>query len=771
MSKSLNVNKRKAWRYLRYFLAFFFILFFFCLPKQLFDDPYSSVVLDREGVLMGARIAPDGQWRFPLESEIPSKLKKCIIRFEDDYFYYHWGINPISISKAFVSNLKARKVVRGGSTITMQTIRMARRQPRTILEKMKEAIWATRLEFRYSKDQILNLYASHAPFGGNVVGYSAASWRYFGHTATALSWAEAATLAVLPNAPSAIHLSKERESLKLKRDKLLRKLYEKGDISETDYLLAKEEELPHEPLALPQLAPHLVDKLALESPQKEVITTIDAGLQSKMEALLNEWNLKYQQHHIKDIAAILIDVETSEVLAYHGNSGFSTKRVGSQVDIIQSPRSTGSILKPFLLAAMLDEGKLLVNQLLPDIPININGFTPQNFSLRYEGAVPAAEAISRSLNIPSVYMLKDYSVPKFYDKLKKLGLSTLTKPAGHYGLSLILGGAEGKLGEITAAYMHIAQIALGKSSTYPKYRLGEEDILWKPTYSAGASWQTLDVLKEVNRPGEIAWKMLPSIQTIAWKTGTSHGFRDGWAVGVTPKYAVGVWVGNATGEGNAELVGGRVAGPVLFDIFNALPSSKWFERPKDAFVDAEVCRQSGYLKSRFCNDVDTVLILSQGIRTPSCPYHHLVHLTPDEKYRVYTSCLDSEETIEKSWFTLPPVWEWYYKAVHPSYQVLPPFKEGCGEDYRQPMQFIYPQMNAEILLAKQLEGSEGSLTLDLVHSNKEAIIYWHMDGNYLGETQFIHKFTISPKDGEHNVTVVDNQGNTQSVHFSTTSKL
>ena len=214
MSKSLNVNKRKAWRYLRYFLAFFFILFFFCLPKQLFDDPFSSVVLDREGVLMGARIAPDGQWRFPLESEIPSKLKKCIIRFEDDYFYYHWGINPISISKAFVSNLKARKVVRGGSTITMQTIRMARRQPRTILEKMKEAIWATRLEFRYSKDQILNLYASHAPFGGNVVGYSAASWRYFGHTATALSWAEAATLAVLPNAPSAIHLSKERESLK-----------------------------------------------------------------------------------------------------------------------------------------------------------------------------------------------------------------------------------------------------------------------------------------------------------------------------------------------------------------------------------------------------------------------------------------------------------------------------------------------------------------------------------------------------------------------------
>ena len=747
------------------------ILFALCLPKPLFNTPYSTVVTDREGALLGARIAEDGQWRFPLQDEVPSKLKEALITFEDEYFYYHLGINPVSIAKAFIQNLKAKRIVRGGSTLTMQTIRMSRNKSRTIGEKLIEAVLAFRLECTYSKREILSLYASHAPFGGNVVGYAAASWRYFGHTSNTLSWAEAATLAVLPNAPSAIHLAKERTSLLNKRNRLLKKLLNKGSIDEETYLLALDEDLPNEPLPLPEYAPHLVSGSFISQGGQSIQTTIDLPLQNRVEQQVDLWNKQFQQQGIRDIAAIVVNTKNGEVLAYHGNSGFYSNRTGSQVDIIQSPRSTGSILKPFLYASMLDEGELLPNQLLPDIPLNINGFTPQNFNLTYEGAVPANQCLSRSLNIPFVYLLRAHGVPRFYSTLHKLGISTLNKGASHYGLSLILGGAEAKMGDIIGAYLNLGQSALGYTPTNIHYLLNETPKKTESLFSAGAAWQTLDALKEVNRPGEIAWKQLPSMQPIAWKTGTSHGFRDGWAVGLTSKYLIGVWVGNATGEGNAELVGGRTAGPVLFDLFNLLPPSNWFPQPERSFIDASICVQSGHLKGPYCTDFITMPILEQGVHTTACPYHTLVNLSVDGQYRIYKSCLKEESSIEKSWFVLPPVWEWYYKRIHPDYLVLPPFKEGCGEDYLQPMQFIYPQMNAHIILTKQMDGSSGLAVFELVHTDPSAIVYWHIDDYYLGETTTIHKMSVSPSNGVHQLTVVDNQGNRLSVKFSSEGNL
>ena len=293
----------------------------------------------------------------------------------------------------------------------------------------------------------------------------------------------------------------------------------------------------------------------------------------------------------------------------------------------------------------------------------------------------------------------------------------------------------------------------------------EEDSGETTSAKAGAAWLTLSALTEVNRPEEIDWKSIPSMQTIAWKTGTSYGFRDAWAVGVTPRYAVGVWVGNATGEGKPGLVGAQTAGPVLFDIFNYLPSSPWFERPTGIFVDAEICRQSGHLKGRFCEETDTVLILPVGLRTEACPYHHLVTLSADESHRIYENCANTEPTIQKSWFALPPVWEWYYKQHHPEYKPLPPFKAGCGEDSFQPMQFIYPPMNAHIKLPKQLDGSKGFITVELAHSNPNATIFWHLDDTYQTQTQDFHKISLQPAPGKHSLTAVDGEGNTVSTTF------
>lgn len=721
---------------------------------------------DRNEELLGARIASDGQWRFPPRNTTPEKIKECLITFEDKHFYHHWGVNPFAIGRAFYQNVKNKRIVSGGSTLTMQTIRLARNESRTFREKLIEMIWATRLEFRASKEEILSMYISHAPFGGNVVGLDAAAWRYFGHSADDLSWAESAMLAVLPNAPAMIHLSKGRKTLLDKRNRLLKQLLEKKTIDSSTYELAISEPLPDEPHPLPQIAPYLVSRFYQERNGEYSRSTINKGIQTQIEDLAERWSNEFRRSDIRNLAILVIDIPSNQVVAYCGNVHFDQKQGGNQVDVIQAPRSTGSILKPFLYYAMLQEGSLLPDMLLPDVPVNINGFTPQNFSMQFEGAVPASEALARSLNIPAVTMLQRYGVPKFHSFLQQIGLKTINRSSSHYGLSLILGGAEATLWDVTNAYAMMGRSLLqlpqrSCSLLLPTSRITESTDPFQP----GAVWQTFDALKEVNRPEEIDWKSIPSMQTIAWKTGTSYGFRDAWAVGVTPRYAVGVWVGNATGEGKPGLVGAQTAGPVLFDIFNLLPSSSWFTRPAGIFVEAEVCRKSGHLKGRFCDETDTLLVLPAGLRTEACPYHHLVTLSANESQRIYENCANTEPTLRKSWFTLPPVWEWYYKQHHPEYKPLPPFKAGCGEDTFQPMQFIYPPMNARIKLPKQLDGSKGFLTVELAHNNPNATVFWHLDETYQAQTQDFHKISLQPAAGKHSLTAVDGEGNTISTTF------
>ena len=767
-SKILNFFKRLSVtkKVILCILAFLVTGYIFCLPRHLFHVPYSTVVTDRNEELLGARIASDGQWRFPPRNTTPEKIKECLITFEDKHFYHHWGVNPFAIGRAFYQNVKNKRIVSGGSTLTMQTIRLARNESRTFREKLIEMIWATRLEFRASKEEILSMYISHAPFGGNVVGLDAAAWRYFGHSADDLSWAESAMLAVLPNAPAMIHLSKGRKTLLDKRNRLLKQLLEKKTIDSSTYELAISEPLPDEPHALPQIAPYLVSRFYQERNGEYSRSTINKGIQTQVEDLAERWSNEFGRSDIRNLAILVIDIPSNQVVAYCGNVHFDRKQGGNQVDVIQAPRSTGSILKPFLYYAMLQEGSLLPDMLLPDVPVNINGFTPQNFSMQFEGAVPASEALARSLNIPAVTMLQRYGVPKFHSFLQQIGLKTINRSSSHYGLSLILGGAEATLWDVTNAYAMMGRSLLqlpqrSCSLLLPTSRITESTDPFQP----GAVWQTFDALKEVNRPEEIDWKSIPSMQTIAWKTGTSYGFRDAWAVGVTPRYAVGVWVGNATGEGKPGLVGAQTAGPVLFDIFNLLPSSSWFTRPAGIFVEAEVCRKSGHLKGRFCDETDTLLVLPAGLRTEACPYHHLVTLSADESQRIYENCANTEPTLQKSWFTLPPVWEWYYKQHHPEYKPLPPFKAGCGEDTFQPMQFIYPPMNARIKLPKQLDGSKGFLTVELAHNNPNASVFWHLDETYQAQTQDFHKISLQPAAGKHSLTAVDGEGNTISTTF------
>ena len=398
-----------------------FILFlwggmYLLVPRTLFPVSYSTLLYSSEGNLLGARIAPDGQWRFPATDSLPDKFITCLTTYEDHYFFYHLGIDAAAILRAAYLNVRYHRVVSGGSTLTMQLARLARgNRDRTVYEKSIEMCWALFLETTHSKKEILNLYASHAPFGGNVVGIETAAWRYFGRSASDLSWAESATLAVLPNSPALIHPGRNRKQLKTKRDKLLHTLKERNIIDNTEYELSCMEPLPEAPVPLPNEAPHLLERLAAGTPGIRITSSVQYSLQKQTQELVNRYAREYSSsNHIHNLAALIADVETGEILAYAGNATFQAdEKRGNQVDIITSPRSTGSILKPFLYAGMLHDGQILPSTLVSDVPLNINGFMPQNYNKTFNGAVPAHRAIERSLNVPLVRMLSQYNTGRF----------------------------------------------------------------------------------------------------------------------------------------------------------------------------------------------------------------------------------------------------------------------------------------------------------------------------------------------------------------------
>jgi penicillin-binding protein 1C len=763
------------------------------LPERIFNESYSAVLEASDGQLLSATIAADGQWRFPEIDSVPSRFAEALIAFEDKRFYYHPGVDPLSMGRALIQNISEGKVVSGGSTITMQVIRLSRKSSsRNVLEKIVEMILATRLELAHSKGEILSMYASHAPFGGNVVGLEAACWRYFGRGSSSLSWAEASLLAVLPNAPALVHPGKNRELLRAKRDRLLDRLRLQGAIDSLTCSLSKQEALPENPKPLPRHARHLLARMQKQNGvEKRMTSTIDHALQVRVEETLQQHHERLKSNRIYNGAALILDVKTGRVLAYAGNVRSQGGQWGEEVDVITSPRSTGSILKPFLFAAALDEGLILPRTLLPDIPVIMNGFSPRNFSREYDGAVHADEALIRSLNIPSVFLLRDYRYEKFFMLLKNLGVTTLQKPAGHYGLSLILGGAEATLWDLTGVYASMARTLNGYfqhpgrnrylASTFraPDYRASAltetpaEELQEASPLSAAAIYLTFESLKELYRPAEEAgWRYFSTSRKIAWKTGTSFGFRDGWAIGVNSDYAVGIWVGNADGEGRAGLTGTAAAAPLLFDVFALLPARSWFEAPLSEMAQIATCRKSGLRASAHCEETDSLWVVKRGLETKACSYHRTIHLSPDARFQVHSACADLASVSHVKWFVLPPVQEHYFRARNLSYRSMPPYRKDCeGARSIASMDMVYPEPDASILIPRDFNGKPGSSIFELAHRDAAAVVFWHLDGIFLGTTKGSHRLALNPGEGEHTLTVVDENGQSLEQRFKVISGL
>lgn len=752
-------------------------IWYVSLPKDLFEVPLSCVVKDSEGNLLGAQIADDGQWRFPYEEEIPEAFAVSIVHFEDEYFFRHPGVNPISISKAFISNLSS-KSRRGGSTLTQQVIRLSRKnKQRSYLEKLKELFLATRLEARLSKNEILQLYANHAPFGGNVVGLEAASWRYYGIQPSELTWGQASALAVLPNAPSLIYPGKNEEILLQKRNRLLQKLFQKNIIDEDTYQLSLLENLPSKAYPIPNHAFHWTEWVCKQEGKTLVQSSLSGDLQHKVNRIVSEQHARLSQNNIQNLSVLVVENSTRKVLAYVGNQLDETTAF-RYVDMVQAKRSTGSTLKPFLYAKSVQEGTIFPQSILQDIPIGYRGYRPKNFSEQFYGIVPANEALSRSLNVPFVNLLYQYRVPSFYEDLKSMGITHLNHPASHYGLSLILGGAEVNLWEMTQAYVNFSSIYfdyIAHSAQYreqPIYPLNyldetmqmEDDFEFLPSlFDASSVYFSLKAMTQVQRPEAFDSSIfLGDSDQIAWKTGTSFGFKDAWSIGMNATHTVAVWVGNADTEGRPNLTGIRAAAPVMFEVFNLLPKEKeWLQPPYDDLVKEEICAFSGNKATDHCENKRLDFVPAHQKNKTMCS--RCVKLDVDKKlqFQVNRNCYPQENIKRQHYVLLSPV-EVFYTSLE-KIALPPPFHPDCLEEVQAtPMEFIFPRKGEVVFLPKSFDEKVQEIAIQLAHLDENEQVFWYLDKEYITSTKGIHELSLPLQKGNYVLSVVDTKGNSLS---------
>lgn len=761
--KKLWKNKKfklyRKWTF-RISMVFFLIWYSTCLPTILFNKPTSLVLVSDTQNLLAAHVADDGQWRFPETDSINPKFAKAIVVYEDKRFYEHIGVDIWAILRALKSNISSGEVVSGASTLSMQVIRLSRNNPdRTIWEKIGEMFRATRLEMRYSKKEILNLYASHAPFGGNVVGIDAASWKYFGKSQDKLTWAEAAMLAVLPNAPSLIHLGKNRNKLLKKRNSLLNKLLKEGYLDKVTCDLAKMEPLPHKPKDIPQITPHLLDYFLKKRKQGKIITSLDYHLQKDIMSKLN-----YQAHNLESIAVynasvLVVEVETGEIKAYVGN--LEGNQNENAVDMNQARRSTGSILKPLLYAEMLEEGKILPHSLIADIPVDYQGYEPENYNLTYDGAIPASQMVSKSLNIPAVNMLNEYGVNRFIMDLKSYGFHSINKSSSYYGLPLILGGAEVSPIELAKVYTSMSQ-KLNRQNQNVSFIKDDTSSNKHHSYlpNETAIYQMYQAMLEVKRPNEDkSWKVFGTPQKIAWKTGTSFGGRDAWAIGCTPKYTVVIWTGNADGEGRPNLTGFSAASPILFDVFSSLEiDNSWFEEPSNNEI--LVCNKSGFKANRYCTHTHKQKVTVKGLDSYPCGHCLQISMDSSESFRVEGTDYPPMDRINKTFFVLQPDQAFYYEKKHANYTHLPPTLGQVGS-----INLEYPKQNAKIYLPRIDSNKRSSMVLKATSTEKTDQLYWSLDNEFIGTTESDHEIAIQPEKGKHNLLVTNASGSRVQIKF------
>ena len=721
--------------------------------EKIFEDRYSVSVLDNNGKIIGVYLNKNEQWHLKSIDKIPEKLKTAVMVFEDKNFYSHNGVDLSAVIRAVKDNIFEKRRT-GASTITMQAVKMVQPKERSYFNKYLEIVHAFKLEKYYKKDEILKMYLNNAPYGGNIVGYKTASYMYFRKSPKELTWSEAALLAVLPNSPGLMNVEKNREKLIEKRNFLLKKLYEKNFINERQYEISLKEPVPDKRYSFPVLAPHLVRRLVNENKDKKIIkSTIDSEIQKKTEKAVKDYSEFLKLSGINNTAVLIINNKNYEVTAYVGSQDFYDFENNGQVDGITAKRSPGSLLKPFLYAKVIDEGIAAPQSKIPDVPLYFSNFSPQNADKKYYGMVEMRDALIKSLNIPFVELLKDYGEDKFFYFLKDI-LNFEDRNPERYGLSLILGTKEFTMEEIGILYSGLANYGNFKNLKYTEESTEEgRQLLTK-----GASYLTLTTMRELERPG--MEKFYREKNPVSWKTGTSHGRRDGWAAGITPEWTVVVWTGNFTGEGNPNLTGVYTGGNLLFNILKILPKTeKDFIIPSD-LEKIEVDKETGY---RLKYDVPYKEIFYPKDAKPLKASSYYKKIFVNKNGEEIDSRDESFNEREEKYILVYPL-EVVNYFVRENLDVSNIFSEKTA---KKTIKFIYPKNNLKIIVPKDFDG-EKSLIVKIANIKNQEL-YWYVNKEYAGKSREKER-SFNLKKGNYEITVVSEKGETAKINFQVAEK-
>lgn len=758
------INKKSLKKLIIIFVALFSMLAVFSLAifisfdvykmQENIEKKYSTSILDANGKLMDVFLTSDEQWHLKVEGDVSENLKEAVLTYEDKNFNTHHGVDLLAIVRAFKNNFIGRKRS-GASTITMQVAKLSAPKKRTYINKFIEIIQALKIETKLDKDTILKLYLNNAPYGGNIVGYGTAARMYFRKEPQNLSWSECALLAVLPNSPGSMNVEKNHERLISKRNNLLDKLYEKGKLTEQQLSLAKAEPLPDNRYPFERVAPHLARRLFNTEKDKVIKTTIDYDLQKRMQEIVKSYVGYTHSEGITNAAMLIVENKTRNVKAYIGSQDFMDMENEGQVDGVIAKRSPGSILKPFLYALSIDEGMIAPESLVQDVPMFFANFSPQNANKKYTGMVEARQALISSLNIPFVHLLDQYGEYKFYYFLKDM-LGFDENAPEKYGLSLILGTKEFSVEEIAMLYSGLANYGSLTSLNYLAKKDSNNNGRSKTMFSKGASYLTLDTLKELVRPGLnnlYRWK-----DPISWKTGTSYGKRDAWACGMTPDYTVIVWVGNFSGKSNENLSGVISGGRLLFNVFEELENSnKRFEEPYYELENIKVDKITGYRIDIDGIETKTIKFPIKAKPLKISPFYKKIYVD-DNDVEIDSRSPDFANSHEKVIMNYPLEVVNYF--IRENRDVSEIYHTNSKE---KSLKILYPTPNLKILLPKDLD-KEQKLIVKIANL-KNQDIYWYLDKEFIGIDKSFEK-EIELGIGEHTLTIMAEDGEVVKTKFS-----
>lgn len=695
---------------------------FLILPKDFFKNiSYSQVIYDRNNEILRIYLSKDEQFILqPSNSkEIPTKLKETVIFYEDKNFYRHKGFDIKALFRAIYKNIKNNKIVSGASTISMQTIRIFRGGKRNYFNKFIELIYAVQLELKYTKEEILNIYLSHCPYGGNIRGYRGASLRYFNKIPKELTWAEAVTLAILPNAPSMLSTVKNREKFIEKRNKVLYDLYLNGKISKEDYILSKAEELPETLYSIPQNALFFTDFVKSKEKKYEIKTTLDLKKQKKVEEIVEQHKMQLEKYGIYNTAVMVVDTKSREILAYIGGT-YENEKAG-KIDAIQVKRSSASTLKPFLYALSFDKGLISSQSLLIDVPSYFNAFNPVNSDKRYRGLIRADRALALSLNVPLVKLLENYGYRNFHDFLKDSNISSLKNPE-YYGLSMILGSIYISPYELAKLYTDLGNLGLQNELKYLLEESKQKEV--KFAYSKGATWLTLDILSTVERPNT-SWEFFQNRRDFYWKTGTSFGERDAWAVGTNSEYTIVVWNGNLDNSSSSKLKGIDSSAPLLFDILNSIGTMRGTISQNLDDLDKVELSKNGYRSKYSQNNIEAYI--PKGVVMTTDPFEKLIYTNLEGTKQVDSRSHLVTESKEKIINSYPPQVNYFLKLRGIEIDNIEKLLDS------KKLEFIYPQNNLKLRIPKNNSGEYEKIVVEVaeVEANE---YYWYLNGKYYGRS-------------------------------------